>query len=364
LSTVIYRRCRQFGLLSIFRNNRPDNFVAENTAMEVILSLVMGLLPFDVPFMVKYVDDILLCCPGNLKEETLEIFNSINRNVQFTMEVEVERKLPYLDLLLIRNPDGTIDTDFYMKPTASGRILNYNSYHSMRLKINTAIGLIRRIFSLSSVRTEEEKSAQITSALRKNGYPKSIIKKLINEYKNKTSNPSTERKEKSVAPASIPYIRGLTEPICRKIAELNGGKTIGVSCSRSKAFSKMKDPLSEDERTRCIYSIPCLNCLKRYIGLVWRQYANKRKKQHVSGQKHAREKKNRTALEDHVIEEGHQFDFSKFEIIDGSNNYNKLKLLEMIHITTNETVNKRSDVSNAVQQYAGLIHHLKLKELI
>ncbi len=333
-------------------------------AMEVILTLVMGLLPFDVPFIVKYVDDILLCCPENLQEETLEIFNSINGNVQFTMEVEKERKLPYLDLLLIRNQDGTIGTDFYMKPTASGRILNYNSYHSMRLKINTATGLIKRVFSLSSVKTEEEKSTQITSVLRKNGYPKSIIKKLINEYKHKSSNPVTEKVEKPIAPASIQYIRGLSEAICRKINELSGGKTIGISCNRSRAFSKMKDPLNEDEMTRCIYSIPCINCLKRYIGLVWRQFANKRKKQHISGQKNARKKKNRTALEDHVVDEDHQFDFDKFEILDGCNSYNKLKLLEMIHISTKETVNKRSDVSNAIQQYAGLIHHLKRKNLM
>jgi hypothetical protein len=149
--------------------------------MEVILTIIKDLLPFEVPFIVKYVDDILLCCPENLQEETLEIFNCINRNVHFTMEVEVEQKLPYLDLLLIRNSNGAIDTDFYMKPTASGRILNYNSNHSMRLKINTAT--IRRVFNLSSVKTDEEKSLQIISILKKNGFPKSVIRKLINEYK-------------------------------------------------------------------------------------------------------------------------------------------------------------------------------------
>jgi hypothetical protein len=97
--------------------------------------------------------------------------------------------------------------------------------------------------------------------------------------------------------------------------------------------------------------------------MVWRQFANKRKKQHISGQNNARNRKNRTALEDHVLE-GHQFDFSKFEILDRCNNYGKLKLLEMLHITTNETVNKRSDVSNAIHQYAGLLHHLKLRNLL
>jgi hypothetical protein len=132
----------------------------------------------------------------------------------------------------------------------------------------------------------------------------------------------------------------------------------------ARAFSKLKDPITEEELTRCIYSICCKICRKRYVGMVWRQFAKKRKKQHISGEKNARNRKNRTALEDHVVEENHSFDFDSFEILDTSNNYLKLKLLEMIHIATKETVNKRSDVSNAVQQYAGLLHHLKAKNFI
>jgi hypothetical protein len=67
-------------------------------------------------------------------------------------------------------------------------------------------------------------------------------------------------------------------------------------------------------------------------------------------------KKNRTALEDHVLE-GHQFDSNRFEIVDRSNNYGKLKLLEMLHISTNDTVNKRS------HQYVGLPFQSKVANL-
>jgi hypothetical protein len=213
-------------------------------AMEVILEMIKNLLPFDIPFMFKYVDDILLCCPGNLKEETLEIFNSINSNVQFTMEAEVNNRLPYLDLQIIRNSDGSIDTDFYMKPTASGRILNFNSNHSMRLKVNTATGLIKRVFGLSSIKSDEEKSKKVATILRRNSYPKGMVNKLINEYKHKSSiNVNPEENANAIAPASVPYIRGLSEPICRKIRELSGGKTLGISSNRSMAriFSKLKD---------------------------------------------------------------------------------------------------------------------------
>jgi hypothetical protein len=131
-----------------------------------------------------------------------------------------------------------------------------------------------------------------------------------------------------------------------------------------KFFSKLKDPLEDNERTRLIYYIPCKNCLKAYIGLIWRQFITKRKKQHIYGQNKAGAKKNRTALEDHVVNEGHQFDFDNMRILDTNSNYGKLKILEMLHINANDTVNKRSDVSNTIHQYSGLLHHLKSRNFI
>lgn len=339
-------------------------------AMEVILERISDLMPFDIPFMMKYVDDILLCCPRSLKDETLEIFNCINSDVQFTIETEKDRKLAYLDHELTRNEDGSIDTEFYMKPNSSGRIINFHSNHSMRLKINTAVGLIRRVFGFSSNKSDSEKSARVMSLLRKNCYPKSIVNKLINEYKNSRNRPPAERdKERKIAPASVPYIRGLTDAIRRKISTLSGGKTIGVASNKtaSRVFSKLKDPLKEEEKTKSIYGVPCENCPKSYVGLVWRQFVNKRKQQHITGQKSVqknRNKKNRTALEDHVVDENHQFDFDSLKILDSCSNYNKLKTLEMLHIFANDTVNKRSDVSNAIHQYAGLLHQLKTKNLL
>jgi hypothetical protein len=131
----------------------------------------------------------------------------------------------------------------YMKPTASGRIFNFNSNHSMRLKVNTATGLIKRVFGLSPIKSDEEKSTKVATILRRNSYPKGMVNKLINEYKHKSSiNVNPEENANAIAPASVPYIR-LSEPICRKITELSGGKTLGISSNRSMAriFSKLKD---------------------------------------------------------------------------------------------------------------------------
>ncbi len=67
----------------------------------------MELLPFDLPFLYIYVDDILAAIPANLVEETLEIFNAINSKIQFTVETEKDGAIPFLDLKLFHNRNGT-----------------------------------------------------------------------------------------------------------------------------------------------------------------------------------------------------------------------------------------------------------------
>jgi hypothetical protein len=57
-----------------------------------------------------------------------------------------------------------------------------------------------------------------------------------------------------------------------------------------------------------------------------------------------------TAITDHVLAEQHQFDLSQAKIVDRSQNYQSLKTLEMLYISSNqESCNYRSDVSNTIQ---------------
>jgi hypothetical protein len=75
--------------------------------------------------------------------------------------------------------------------------------------------------------------------------------------------------------------------------------------------------------------------------------------------------KNKTAITYHVLAEQHLFDFSQPKIVDRSQNYQSLKTLEILHISSNqESCNYRSDVSNTIQEYQSLIATLKRKNLI
>lgn len=83
-------------------------------------------LTIDLTFIKKYVDDLITVVPENKIDEIVDVFNSFHGRQQFTVEKEQGNMLPFLDMYVIRNGNEFL-TKWYVKPTASGRILNYSS---------------------------------------------------------------------------------------------------------------------------------------------------------------------------------------------------------------------------------------------
>lgn len=51
--------------------------------------------------------------------------------------------------MLLKRVNNKIKTKWYQKPTASGRVLNFNSHHPYNMKKNVADSLYRRALRLS-----------------------------------------------------------------------------------------------------------------------------------------------------------------------------------------------------------------------
>ena len=66
----------------------------------------------DIPlrFWKRYVDDTCAALPASRVQEFLSHLNGVEPSIQFMVEVESEGKLPFLDVLLQRDPDGSIST--------------------------------------------------------------------------------------------------------------------------------------------------------------------------------------------------------------------------------------------------------------
>ena len=78
-------------------------------------------------FCKRYVDDALTAMHPDMVQSFHDHLNSINPNIQFTLEVEWQSDgtLPYLDVLLHHNEDGSIGTSVYRKPTQTDKYLDF-----------------------------------------------------------------------------------------------------------------------------------------------------------------------------------------------------------------------------------------------
>lgn len=87
-----------------------------NIVMNYVINKAVDILNFNIPLLKLYVDDTLLLIPKDKIDEAFRCFNSINDKIKFTMEVEIEGRLPFLDLVVIREEERLI-TDWYVKET-------------------------------------------------------------------------------------------------------------------------------------------------------------------------------------------------------------------------------------------------------
>jgi len=117
-----------------------------------------------LPLYFRYVDDLLLLAPNNEVDNILKTFNSIHERLRFTIEMESNRTLNFLDLSLIIRGDRLI-IDWYRKDTCSGRYLSYFSGHPLCHKIGTIYSLVDRAFLLSHPCFQQKNLSSLTMGI-------------------------------------------------------------------------------------------------------------------------------------------------------------------------------------------------------
>ena len=88
------------------------------------------------------------------------------------MELESDGRLPFLDVLMCRRPDGSISTSVYRKDTHTDKYLDFSSHHPLSHTIAVVRTLCSRAdthSSLASSRIDEVN--HVSTALGLNGYP-------------------------------------------------------------------------------------------------------------------------------------------------------------------------------------------------
>ena len=128
---------------------------------------------------------------------------------------------------LVSRNNGAISVDVYRKPTHTDRYLDFNSHHDKKHKESTAATLLHRALNLPNTSEGKERELNhVYAALESNGYPSKFIRDLQNKKTRPSPNLSPEElvgmffnlvepSESRKSFASLPYIKGVTEPFTR-----------------------------------------------------------------------------------------------------------------------------------------------------
>ena len=136
----------------------------------------------------RYVDDCFAIIPTDCVERFLPYNNSINRNLQFTNEIEDNGTLCYLDIKILRQEAGTFKFAIYRKTSNTGRLLDYDSYAPGIQKRNVIKSLVQRALKICSDTEQSSELDFISDTLKKNGFPKKLIKGQIDKLKRQENN--------------------------------------------------------------------------------------------------------------------------------------------------------------------------------
>ena len=121
----------------------------------------------------RFVDDTFVIIKKTQKESFISHINSIDENIQFTMEdSRADGSIPFLDTLVTPCPDGSLSTRVYRKPTHTDLYLQWDSHHTIAAKYSVVSTLHHRAKAVSSTQQLlEQEEHHLEKVLKENKYP-------------------------------------------------------------------------------------------------------------------------------------------------------------------------------------------------
>ena len=232
----LVRLCNMFSYFFQFRGGffeqvnglpmgAPLSPLLANCFVENIETLALDSYFFKHKFWGRYMDDIISVWNYGVEElkSFLEHLNFWGGDLKFTIELEEDNKLPFLDVLLLKN-ENSLDFKIYRKPTNNNRFVSFFFGQARQVKIGLIISLTDRIFRICSPKFIEEELLLLKEILISNHYPGWLIDQTFSKRRKtflKCSDDILETTEKKDIFCSLPYVQGLSEKR-KRILQNNG----------------------------------------------------------------------------------------------------------------------------------------------
>lgn len=350
----------------------PISPVVANLFMEDFDKKIIETIPYNIPIFLRNMDDYIIAVPIDKVDDIYERFNNFSQHLSFTLEIsniENFHNISFLDTQLYIE-DNHVITNWYHKPTWSGRYVHFLSEHDIKHKKSIIIGLVDRALKLSDSKFHNKNLKLIEKTMLENGYPLKFIKNTMNKrilkiknennidtnnkeiLENKLEKQMEFRKNNVV----LPIFNGLTNKISHDLRP-SGLKTIKKNTNTFKKliFGSNKDKTPICDQVNVVYKIDCANYEKNYIGHT-KSALNMRVSEHASDVTHRRVN---TALSKHATYNNHTFKFDTPQILNIESKTRKRTFSESIKIIEDSginCINKQVETKQINTKYHSLIH--------
>ncbi|XP_053686378.1 uncharacterized protein LOC128735923 [Sabethes cyaneus] len=284
----------------------------------------------------RYVDDIYAIVKERYVPQTLSWLNSQHEKIKFTVEQEVEGKLPFLDLLITRKEDNTLKFSIFRKPTSTDRYITTDSNHFGAQKQAAFHSMAHRLVNIPMEQEDfVAERERIQKAAELNGYDKKFVDKIIRKHLRKKQRHDTttlqpEREE--VQRISLPFYPKVTNHI-RKVLKRHGFHVVHKSGNAvQELLNNQKDKVPPDERSG-IYEIPCQDCPAVYIGQTRRKFKI-RLKEHRKAVENERPNDSSVAM--HSICSKHNINWGNAKLLKNVRKSSHLTAWESMYICTED----------------------------
>ena len=135
----------------------PLGPVLANVFMVHLEETIAPELQNSMPTWRRYVDDTFTLVKKGKLNDIISRLNNFHPNISFTNEPEQEGKMAFLDVLIKKDENGSIQTGVYRKATNNSIYIHWNSYAPKQWKVGTLSGMTRRAYEICSNKEELNK---------------------------------------------------------------------------------------------------------------------------------------------------------------------------------------------------------------
>ncbi len=217
--------------------------------------------------------------PSSTSDKVSELhdhINGIEDSITFTKEPATgDGSVPFLDTKCIPQPDGTIHTVVYRKPTHTDLYVQWDSNHPLSAKVSVVSSLYHRASTVC--RNEQDLKSEydyLEKVLSYNGYPKWAIDKGKNRCdrqlhrQSQGTSSNVDRSVKNKSFVVLPYIKGVSERIRDAFKKVGVQAHFKGTNTLRNILVSPKDKDTKLSKQDVIYCVPCRDnsCDQIYIG--------------------------------------------------------------------------------------------------